>query len=398
MPVCIAGMHRSGTSLAARLLYSCGLYLGPESELMNPSPDNPEGYWENIVFVNLNDRILRHWNGSWHAPPSMPEGWEFLPPAAALLPQAQELIERFDARAPWGWKDPRNTLTVPFWRRLVPRVQVLVCLRSPLEVVASMRQCNYAVNALDLWTHYNRTILRSVPAGERMITHYDAYFHDPRAELRRVLEWLNMSVTEEVLDRSVSAIALPLRRQRASMEDLLQADLPEDCLDCYLSMCAEAGPIAQSAFSAQPVVLPGETSARPVRMAPSAAVGCQDARRFFRLEARLVELQNQLEEKLGEQEGVIQELESRLKDKEQTLQNLNTQLETVTQALMGVTSSRAWRLFHHLHRLRRNLWRRIANAPLFPARWKSAAFSPEKDILVPVVNLEHGSHVGETLE
>jgi len=58
MPICVAGMHRSGTSMVGRLLYQGGLYLGPDSELMPPGPDNPDGYWENRRFLQINDGIL----------------------------------------------------------------------------------------------------------------------------------------------------------------------------------------------------------------------------------------------------------------------------------------------------------------------------------------------------
>ena len=48
--VCVAGAHRSGTSMLARLLHSCGLYLGPDTDLMPGRADNPDGFWENLVL------------------------------------------------------------------------------------------------------------------------------------------------------------------------------------------------------------------------------------------------------------------------------------------------------------------------------------------------------------
>ena len=42
MPICVAGMHRSGTSMVSRLLYQGGLYLGPDSEMM-PALSNAAG-------------------------------------------------------------------------------------------------------------------------------------------------------------------------------------------------------------------------------------------------------------------------------------------------------------------------------------------------------------------
>ena len=63
MPVCITGMHRSGTSMIARILNLCGLYLGPQDKMMPPKPDNPQGFWENIDLAVLNENILMHLGG-----------------------------------------------------------------------------------------------------------------------------------------------------------------------------------------------------------------------------------------------------------------------------------------------------------------------------------------------
>jgi hypothetical protein len=56
--LCIAGAHRSGTSMVTRLLHCCGLELGPEWELMPQEADNPDGFWEHLGFVALNDELL----------------------------------------------------------------------------------------------------------------------------------------------------------------------------------------------------------------------------------------------------------------------------------------------------------------------------------------------------
>ena len=75
-PVCITGMHRSGTSMVARLLGACGLDLGPPEELVPGQPDNPDGYFENQRFVSVNDEILDIFGGAWDSPPMFPPGWE----------------------------------------------------------------------------------------------------------------------------------------------------------------------------------------------------------------------------------------------------------------------------------------------------------------------------------
>ena len=69
-PICVAGMHRSGTSMVARLLSLCGLYLGPDKELSRGAPDNTEGFWEHPDFVRLNDQLLALVDAGWDLPPA----------------------------------------------------------------------------------------------------------------------------------------------------------------------------------------------------------------------------------------------------------------------------------------------------------------------------------------
>src|SRR5215475_3493694 len=104
--ICIAGAHRSGTSMLTRLLHACGLYLGPKDELMPAQADNPDGFWEHLRFVALNDELLSELGGAWDLPPKRDENFVH----AGLDPlrmKARLLIETFDSPGVWGWKDPR---------------------------------------------------------------------------------------------------------------------------------------------------------------------------------------------------------------------------------------------------------------------------------------------------
>ena len=44
MQIIVLGMHRSGTSIVARLLNMMGAYFAPEGAAMPPTLDNPKGY------------------------------------------------------------------------------------------------------------------------------------------------------------------------------------------------------------------------------------------------------------------------------------------------------------------------------------------------------------------
>ena len=89
--------------MVTRLLHCCGLELGPESDLMPPQADNPEGFWEHLGFVALNDELLSDLGGAWDLPPKTSENLseERL---GQLRMKARLLIEGFHSAQIWGWK------------------------------------------------------------------------------------------------------------------------------------------------------------------------------------------------------------------------------------------------------------------------------------------------------
>ena len=64
--VLIIGMHRSGTSLIARYIHDLGYSIG--DDIMSPSFDNPEGFYENNLIVELNNSILKKFGSTWDRP------------------------------------------------------------------------------------------------------------------------------------------------------------------------------------------------------------------------------------------------------------------------------------------------------------------------------------------
>src|ERR1700722_12084882 len=138
--VCVLGMHRSGTTVAARLINLLGIDLGAEEHLLGPRPDNPKGFWEHGPIVELNEEILRRLGGNWREPPPLPPGWETSADFGDLRRRARDLVARSFASADWGWKDPRTCLTLPFWKRILPPSHYVICMRSPAEVAASLEQ------------------------------------------------------------------------------------------------------------------------------------------------------------------------------------------------------------------------------------------------------------------
>jgi len=240
--VCIAGMHRSGTSMVGRLLNKCGMYLGDPAEIMPAGEDNAAGFWENLRFVALNDDLLRAADAAWDHPPSQDTDWS-APCFARIAAKGQTLASGFGSHRFWGWKDPRNSLTLRFWLKLFPNLKVVICLRHPLEVAISLHRRNFSSYqlGLTLWTEYNRCLLQSVPVGNRILTHYDAYFDDPKRELSRVLAFLGRTVPGNELEESISTVAKELRHGHFTPADLVEVECSAETVELYGSMSEEAG-------------------------------------------------------------------------------------------------------------------------------------------------------------
>jgi GT2 family glycosyltransferase/glycosyltransferase involved in cell wall biosynthesis len=256
--ICIAGAHRSGTSMLTRLLHACGLYLGPKEELMPAQADNPDGFWEHLGFVALNDELLGELGGAWDLPPKRDENFAH----ARLDPlrmKARLLVEKFDSASLWGWKDPRNSLTLPFWQNLLPGMKTLIMVRNPLEVAHSMKERNgtsYSFG-LRLWEIYNRRVIETASERNRLITHYDLFFQDPGTELRRIAEFIGLPEAEV---HGAAALVKKRRRHTSfTLEHLIDARVAPEVIELYRALIAETSatqgsklPTANAQHAARP--------------------------------------------------------------------------------------------------------------------------------------------------
>jgi hypothetical protein len=142
-----------------------GVFMDPEmARLLNESGGCPPGealrrcgYGEAAAFSRLNDSLLLCAGSDWRcvepflAQRDVPafRNW------CLLLMQARAmsgLRRDYLAHAPsnltaWGWKDPRNTLTLPYWLRLFPDARVLNVRRESSAVVASLLKRDAAFSA-----------------------------------------------------------------------------------------------------------------------------------------------------------------------------------------------------------------------------------------------------------
>jgi hypothetical protein len=377
VPICIAGMPFSGISLVARILADLGLDLGPERSLDKGKADDSSG---NRRFVRLNDEILDTLDAAWDNPPDDGGRWPQRPQLEPLRQRAAVVSNGLGLAEPWGWADPRNSLTLPFWRELFPDLRVVVCVRHPHEVATSLEARGSAScsEGLTLWRSYYGA-LADLGDDERIVTDYARCYEDPRAEVERLAEAVALRPSRAQIRRA--AATLVTRNGGDIRSD--DTELPSDVRDLYQTLLeaasaparGQAKPSAGTPVSAEreaPGDLRDAIAAQRLelehlrlelarRRGYSEALQAQlDVRAASEVELREVThgFEGQLLERDEEIAALRREIEWRI-ETEDSLRRAVTTLEERVAAVASVEQTRLWRLGQHYWSLKQSIRRTL---------------------------------------
>lgn len=210
MQIFVCGMHRSGTSVIARLLNMLGIYFGPEGSGLAANAENPKGFWERADIVALNDAILSDSHACWFDPLT----W-FTEPRTVRATRASEVRARLlelDGHRPWFIKDPRLCLTLGAWLAQAERPLAVVCSRDEASVVASLEKHGASLGfrferreAEALVDVYNRSLLREVAAIPSVHVRYEDAIASPMSVVEKLHDALR--------DAGVVGLRMPDRRE-----------------------------------------------------------------------------------------------------------------------------------------------------------------------------------------
>lgn len=268
-PILILGMHRSGTALLARQLQQLGVFVG----------DRLERNHEAIAFLDLDDAILARAHASWDRPSGIEELLAHPEAATAVEHWLHQELERFAFRrsylglgrmarglpsGPWGFKDPRATVTFPFWRALAPRARAVYVVRHGVDVAASLWRraceeletaaaarflgddhlvrfssvrCLSLERAFGLWRetlHLHRRLREDHADFPVVELFYEDLLRDPIDQLGRVTDFLEIRCTPEAIEHAAEGVdpgrALAHRRD-PELEDFAAAHADDPDLE-----------------------------------------------------------------------------------------------------------------------------------------------------------------------
>jgi hypothetical protein len=325
--------------MVARLLRLVGLYLGPDDRLEGPNPSNPLGHYEHQGVMAVNNAVLAHFGGSWDNPPTLKGGWEQHHGLEPLVKEAQAVIDEFSSHELWGWKDPRTTLVLPFWMRLVPNLRFVICVRGPLEVARSLAARDHMMieHGVYLWHHYMRDAIKHTAGQSRLLTFYEDYFRNPEWEVARLVDFCGLA-TPPHDSPAWSAIVQELQHHRTDATDLIgETAVAVESKLLYLSMRALTLPSVSTAIDGMP-------RDRDSTDQISRLIDLIDILRDERL---VVGLRNELIQKdiqIGKYRGMIEEKDREFRTQQNDLAWLQEHVKTLNRELEWIQSTLSWRL------------------------------------------------------
>ncbi len=230
-PIIILGMHRSGTQIYAELLKEAGIFFG----------NDVKGHFESRSFRDLNKKILRIAHADWDNPVNI----RFLFNEEISLRNTANLIDKEikgnkfrkkylgflrllqkDKKELWGWKDPRTTITFPVWNLIFPDAKFLIIYRNGIDVAKSLYareegrigrvknkayslRCRVMGEAYKLWEEYNYILqenLDKISSNRKLTVRYEDLLTNPDNELKRIFEFLCISMDNDLLEKMISRI------------------------------------------------------------------------------------------------------------------------------------------------------------------------------------------------
>ena len=239
-PIIVTGMHRSGTSLLSKLLQDAGVFMGQPLEANQ----------ESTFFLRFNGWVFKQLGCSWDNVYNYKFADQnffdhikkvYLNHTKSILSIKYLGLSKYvkykglnNIDITWGWKDPRNSITLNFWKQVYPSAKIIHIYRNPLDVAMSLKTrseksqasykssftsklresslagrvgyCNsYRVLSIEegynLWRDYVGFCLEE---NDSLHIGYESLSQSPVSNLKRIFDYIDISLSEKSL-RELSA-------------------------------------------------------------------------------------------------------------------------------------------------------------------------------------------------
>lgn len=226
---------RSGSSVVAHGVQTLGIEFG--AELRAPKAKNPLGFFEDRDVLRLSKRVHRLLAGRARLALVPEQRWS-APELAGLEDEMVALLaSRFRSVARWGFKNGRILRFLPFWERVLARldgdVRYVFATRNPLASAESRvrgrarktmdRGGGVAIN-LYQWLCEVVPFFHRLQGKPLLVVDFDAIVTEPEGQLERLAAFLDLAWTPE-RERAVAGFTTgflneDLRHHRHPVDEL----------------------------------------------------------------------------------------------------------------------------------------------------------------------------------
>lgn len=200
--IVITGMHRSGTSLVSQFLFEAGYQFGSVDDFYPADKWNAPGYFEAKPILDLNSMLITgipRTRSRLHT--ALSQGIYMTMPAVKRihrrgLRHRRDIAETAEKYEGLFVKDPRFCLTLPLWARHTRIEKIVVCIRHPMNVAASLKRRQHVPYSLSFkfWNYHVDSVLRNFPGDRTCFINVDELVDQGGLEnLRAVIRFLDGS-------------------------------------------------------------------------------------------------------------------------------------------------------------------------------------------------------------
>jgi hypothetical protein len=243
-PLFVTGFFRSGTSITARLLNTLGMHLGPENHLLLAKNEraalNPDGFFENYIFMETSLMAFDKLNSWGHVPPA-PEKVQQLQfdekdrerfaeftlcgvhddrisnankmdalKSFDVLSLDSYLKERF--KYPYAVKNPHFAVLSPFLIKKWPKAKFLVCFREPSAAIASAATITPFLDEKVYVKYYSELI--KLPIEKVLFFSHSRLFESPASSIKSLVDTLDLNA--EKIPEAVALLNPALHRYKTN--------------------------------------------------------------------------------------------------------------------------------------------------------------------------------------
>ena len=234
-------MARSGSSAIARGLKALRVDLG-EHLIPADQASNATGFWEDTDIVyKINRSVLAV---------SRQEGHQNTAEMNALKKAATQLLQQRIANVShWGFKDPRTSMLLPFWKEIFTTLHLeeryVIALRNPLASAHSYQK----VMGVDLEEGLLLWLMHLIPAIDetqgktRLIVSYDLLLQDTYKQLLRMHDELRIPLPLDL--KEISEYSNEFLDKRMHHHDYNNDDLLSHPAARAMPLCARVYALLQ---------------------------------------------------------------------------------------------------------------------------------------------------------